>query len=47
MRGTGSVEAAGDFTIRTDATGKIAAKATIATVDLYAVVTLGFNWARR
>jgi hypothetical protein len=33
--------------VRTSATGTIAARANIATVDGYAVVTLGFNWARR
>ena len=33
--------------IRTSATGTIAARATTATVDLYAVATVGFTWARR
>jgi len=33
--------------IRTSATGTIAARSTLATVDLYRVVTLGFTWARR
>lgn len=33
--------------VRTSATGTIAARATIATVDLYAVATVGFRWARR
>ena len=33
--------------IRTSATGTIAARATIATVDLYAVSTMGFRWSRR
>lgn len=39
--------AMGQMVIRTDATGKIAARATIATVDLYAVSTMGFRWSRR
>ncbi len=33
--------------IRTSATGTVAARSTLATVDLYSVVTLGFRWARR
>lgn len=33
--------------IRTSATGTIAARANLATVDLYAVSTMGFTWARR
>lgn len=33
--------------VRTSATGTIASRATLATVDTYSVVTLGFNWARR
>lgn len=33
--------------IRTSAIGTIAARATLATVDLYAVSTMGFTWARR
>jgi len=33
--------------IRTSATGTIAARSTLATVDLYAASTLGFTWARR
>lgn len=33
--------------IRTSATGTIAARADLATVDLYAVSTMGFRWARR
>lgn len=33
--------------VRTSATGTIAARATTATIDLYAVVTVGFRWARR
>jgi len=33
--------------IRTSAAGLIAARSTLATVDLYAVSTMGFTWARR
>lgn len=33
--------------IRTSAIGTIAARATLATVDLYAVSTMGFSWSRR
>ena len=33
--------------VRTSATGTIAARSTLATVDLYAVSTMGFRWARR
>lgn len=33
--------------IRTSSTGTIAARSTLATCDLYAVVTMGFEWARR
>lgn len=33
--------------IRTSAAGLVAARASVATIDLYAVVTLGFIWARR
>lgn len=33
--------------IRTSSAGLIAARAGLATVDLYTVITLGFNWARR
>lgn len=33
--------------IRTSATGTIAARSTFALVDLYAVSTIGFTWARR
>jgi hypothetical protein len=33
--------------VRTSATGTIAARATVATVDLYAVSTMGFKWPRR
>lgn len=37
----------GMLRIRTSATGTIAARSNLATVDLYAVATLGFQWARR
>ena len=33
--------------IRTSATGTIAARSTVATIDLYAVSTIGFSWSRR
>lgn len=33
--------------VRTSATGLIAARATLATVDQYSVATMGFRWARR
>lgn len=36
-----------DMRIRTSAAGAIAARSTLATVDLYTVVTLGFEWSRR
>lgn len=36
-----------DMWVRTSATGTIAARADLATVDLYAVSTMGFTWARR
>lgn len=35
------------LTIRTSATGTIAARSDAATMDLYAVSTMGFSWARR
>lgn len=35
------------LTIRTSSAGLIAARSTLATVDLYAVATIGFTWARR
>lgn len=38
---------ASQMSIRTSSTGTIAARATLATMDLYAVSTLGFEWARR
>ena len=37
----------GCLRVRTSATGTIAARSNLATVDLYAVSTLGFEWARR
>lgn len=36
-----------DIWVRTSAAGLVAARATLATVDLYTAVTLGFRWARR
>lgn len=42
-----AVAAVGDLWVRTSAAGLIAARSTLATVDLYAVVTLGFIWSRR
>jgi len=36
-----------EMEVRTSATGTIAARADLATVDQYRVVTLGFRWARR
>jgi hypothetical protein len=36
-----------ELTVRTSATGTIAARSTLATVDSYFVVTTGFIWARR
>jgi hypothetical protein len=36
-----------DLWVRTSAAGLIAAQADLATVDSYAVVTLGFEWSRR
>lgn len=33
--------------VRTSSTGTIAARSTLATVDLYAVSTMGFKWSRR
>lgn len=41
--GTGICE----INVRTSSTGTIAARATIATVDTYVVLTQGFQWARR
>jgi hypothetical protein len=37
----------GEMKIRTDATGNIAARSTVATTDNYNVVTVGFQWSRR
>lgn len=37
----------GQIRVRTSATGTIAARSSLATLDLYAVSTLGFEWARR
>jgi hypothetical protein len=33
--------------VRTSATGTIAARANVATIDSYRVSTMGFTWARR
>jgi hypothetical protein len=40
-------EGSGQLFIRTSATGTIAARSTLATVDSYFVVTVGFTWASR
>ncbi len=42
-----AVNGAAQLFIRTSAAGLIAARATVATIDLYAVATVGFRWARR
>lgn len=42
-----NVTSTAEMQIRTDATGKIAAKSTLATVEIYALVTVGFLWSRR
>jgi hypothetical protein len=42
-----NTDAAARLEIRTSAAGLIAARGSIATVDLYAVSTQGFRWARR
>lgn len=47
LRDGGGSDACTELAVRTDSTGKIVARATLATVDLYAVETLGFNWSRR
>lgn len=44
---TAGAYAVGMMRIRTSAAGLIAARSLTATIDLYAVVTLGFSWARR
>ena len=41
------VSASRQINVLTSATGTIAARSTLATVDLYAVSTMGFKWARR
>jgi len=46
-RGSGATSMQAELTIRTDSSGRIAARATLATVDTYAVQTLGFRWSRR
>lgn len=45
--GAGAAELGMHARVRTSSTGTIAARANVATVDLYAVATLGFEWARR
>lgn len=47
MVGGFATGATNDLRIRTSATGTVAARANIATVDAYVVSTLGFTWARR
>lgn len=47
MAATTSVSIANQLKVRTSAAGLVAARATVATVDLYAVSTMGFKWARR
>jgi hypothetical protein len=42
-----SANGAAQMWVRTSATGTIAARATVSTVDQYQVVTVGFRWARR
>jgi len=42
-----SINMAQQMRIRTSATGLIAARSTLATVDAYRVSTMGFTWARR
>ncbi len=42
-----SADKATQLTVRTSATGTIAARADVATMDLYAVSTMGFTWSRR
>ena len=44
---SGAAGSPSQLRIRTSATGTIAARASLATVDLYAVATVGFAWARR
>lgn len=45
--GSASADRATQLKVRTSSTGTIAARADAATVDLYAVSTIGFEWARR
>lgn len=44
---SGGVEAKGYIELRTSATGTIAARSTLATVDQYSISTTGFKWSRR
>lgn len=37
----------GELRVRTSATGTVASRSTLATVDAYRVATVGFTWARR
>jgi hypothetical protein len=45
--GGGAMQQGRQITVRTSATGTIAARADTATVDFYGVATIGFRWARR
>jgi len=45
--GGGDTTTGGPLLVRTSSAGLIAARADLATVDLYAVVTIGFTWSRR
>lgn len=42
-----SADKATQLIVRTSSTGTIAARADVATMDLYAVSTMGFSWSRR
>lgn len=46
LNGTGTAMTS-NISVRTSATGTIAARSNTATVDTYRVVTVGFRWARR
>ena len=46
-RNVGATTGSADLLVRTSAAGLIAARSNLSTVDVYAVVTLGFTWARR
>jgi hypothetical protein len=47
LAGSATFRVATPLRIRTSSTGTIAARANLATVDTYLVVTTGFRWARR